>query len=80
MEESRVYILLDEESHIIRIEGEYTLPEDLTGWVLIEQGESCDRLNLAQSQYLPYPLLQDDGTWRYKYIDDQIVEVNTDET
>lgn len=66
---SRVYILLDEKERIVRIEGEYSLPSDLTGWVLVEEGASCDRLNLAQSHYLDGGLYTHDGIPRYKYED-----------
>ena len=66
-QKSRVYILLDAQNRITRIEGEYSLPADLTGWVLIEEGAPCDRLNLAQSHYLDGRLHNHDGIPRYKY-------------
>ena len=49
---SRVYVLTDQRGCITHIEGEYSLPVNLTGWVLVDQGAPCDRLNLAQSHYL----------------------------
>lgn len=58
---SRVYILTDETGRVLRLEGEYSLPTDLTGWTLIEEGEPCDRLNLAQSHYLDGPLYDYQG-------------------
>ena len=64
---SRVYILLDEQGRVTRIEGEYSLPADLTGWTLIEEGAPCDRLNLAQSCYLDRPLYTEDGLPRWWY-------------
>ena len=67
IQKSRVYILLDAQNRITRIEGEYSLPADLTGWVLIEEGASCDRLNLAQSHYLDGGLYTMQGIPRYKY-------------
>ena len=67
MTKSRVYILLDEKERIVRIEGEYSLPSDLTGWVLVEEGTPCDRLNLAQSHYLEDGLYTQDCIPRYKY-------------
>lgn len=76
---SRVYILTDEAGRVLRLEGEYSLPADLTGWTLIEEGAPCDRLNLAQSHYLPHPLLTHDGLYRYKLADGQIVERSEDE-
>lgn len=76
---SRVYILTDEAGRVLRLEGEYSLPADLTGWTLIEEGEPCDRLNLAQSHYLDGPLLTHDGLYRYKLADGQIVERSEEE-
>ena len=67
IQKSRVYILLDAQNRITRIEGEYSLPADLAGWVLIEEGASCDRLNLAQSHYLDGGLYTMQGIPRYKY-------------
>lgn len=76
---SRVYILTDETGRVLRLEGEYSLPADLTGWTLIEEGPACDRLNLAQSQYLPKPLYTQDGLYRYKLVDGAVVERSEEE-
>lgn len=64
---SRVYILTDEAGRVLRLEGEYSLPADLTGWILIEEGPACDRLNLAQSHYLDGPLYDYHGRPRYRW-------------
>ena len=64
---SRVYILTDEAGRVLRLEGEYSLPADLEGWVLIEEGPACDRLNLAQSHYLDGPLYDYQGRPRYRW-------------
>lgn len=64
---SRVYILTDETGRVLRLEGEYSLPADLTGWTLIEEGPACDRLNLAQSHYLDGPLYDYQGRPRYRW-------------
>lgn len=64
---SRVYVLCDEAGRVLRLEGEYSLPSDLTGWTLIEEGEPCDRLNLAQSHYLDGPLYDYQGRPRYRW-------------
>ena len=66
MPKSRVYILLDEKEHIVRVEGEYSLPSDLTGWVQIDEGYG-DRFSLAQSHYLDGGLYTMQGIPRYKY-------------
>lgn len=72
---SRVYIKTNEKNEVIRIEGEYSLPQDLTGWILVEEGEPSDRLNHAQNNYLPKPLMDfEHGLYRYAYINGQIVE------
>lgn len=71
---SRVYILTDEAGRVLRLEGEYSLPADLTGWTLIEEGAPCDRLNLAQSHYLPKPLYTQDGLCRYKLAGGTVTE------
>ena len=73
-EKSRVYALLDEQNNVTRIEGEYTLPADLSGWTFIEDGTPCDRLNLAQSHYLDKPIMTDEGVYRYRCIDGVIYE------
>ena len=68
----------DDQGRIIRCEGEYTLPSNLDGWVLIEEGPPCDRLNLAQTHYFGVGLCTDDGIPRYKLEDVQAV-ARTDE-
>ena len=64
---SHVYIKVDEQGRIVRCEGEYTLPPDLDGWILIEEGPPCDRLNLAQSHYFDGGLYTMDGIPRYRW-------------
>ena len=64
---SRVYIRTDDQGRIVRCEGEYTLPSDLDGWILIEEGHPCDRLNLAQSHYFDGGLYTMDCVPRYKW-------------
>lgn len=64
---SHVYILTDDAGRVLRLEGEYSLPADLTGWTLIEEGPACDRLNLAQTHYLNGPLYDYQGRPRYRW-------------
>ena len=75
---SHVYIKVDEKGRITRCEGEYTLPADLDGWTLIEEGAPCDRLNLAQSHYFDGGLYTVDGIPRYKW-DGSAAVLRTDE-
>ena len=35
---SRVYVQTDETGRVLRLEGEYSLPADLTGWTKIDEG------------------------------------------
>ena len=76
---SHVYIKVDEQGRIVRCEGEYTLPSDLTDWILIEEGQPCDRLNLAQSHYFPGGLYTMDGIPRYRWDGTQAVERTEEE-
>ncbi len=76
---AKVYALPDERSRILRIEGQYSLPDDLTGWVLIEEGPSCDRLNLAQSHYFPEGIYTEDGIPKYKLVNGQPQERTEEE-
>lgn len=71
---SKVYILVDQDDFIIRIEGGYTLPVDLEGWIFIDEGYG-DKYNLAQTHYLPKSIMKENGDWQYKYINGEIVEV-----
>ena len=64
---SRVYIRTDDHGRIVRCEGEYTLPANLDGWILIDEGEPCDKRNLAQSHYFPCGLYTTDGIPSYRW-------------
>lgn len=70
---SKVFIKTDHEGRITAIDGGYSMPIDLTGWILIDAGDG-DRYNLCQSHYLPDGLTDERGLYRYKYVDSQIVE------
>ena len=65
---SKVYVLLDDQSRIIRCEGGYTTPNDLTDWVQIDEGTG-DKYNLCQSHYFDGGIYTDDGIPRYKLAD-----------
>lgn len=73
-EKSKVYVLIDERNRVTRIEGGYTMSniDDISRWTYIDEGYG-DRYNLCQSNYLPKPLGDDRGIYRYKY-DGGIVE------
>ena len=66
IQKSKVYVLLDERSRVIRCEGGYTTPVDLAGWQEIDEGTG-DEYNLCQSHYLDGGLYTTQGIPRYKY-------------
>lgn len=72
---SKVYALVDGQGRITRIDGGYTMSNitDLSGWVLIDEGDG-DRFNLCQNNYLPKPLTDERGVYRYKLVDGKIVD------
>lgn len=66
MPKSHVYIRTDEHGRIIRCEGGYTTPPDLTDWTEIDEGTG-DRYNLCQSHYFDGGLYTMDGIPRYRW-------------
>ena len=74
---SRVYVLTDSESRVLRLEGEYSLPVKLDGWTKIDEGNG-DKYALAQSHYLDKPLY-DGAVLRYKLVDGKVVERTAEE-
>ena len=75
---SKVYVQTDESGRIVRCEGGYTAPPDLSGWTEIDEGVG-DRFNLAQSQYFPGGLYTNDGIPRYKLVDGAPVDRTPEE-
>ena len=63
---SKVYIQTDTAGCIIRCEGGYTTPSDLTGWIEIDEGTG-DKYNLCQSHYFDGGLYTMDGISRYRW-------------
>ena len=75
---SKVYVMTDDQSRIIRCEGGYTTPADLTGWTQIDEGYG-DRYNLCQSNYFDGGLYAEDGVPRYKLVDGKPVKRTEEE-
>ena len=73
-EKSKVYALIDDHRRVTHIEGGYTMGniEDISKWTYIDEGEGV-LYSLCQSNYLPKPLTDERGIYRYKY-DGEIVE------
>ena len=77
---SKVYALPNAADYITRIDGGYTIgnittPED---WMLIDEGYG-DKYNLCQSNYLPKPLMDERGVYRYKLEEGQAMERTQEE-
>lgn len=80
MKKSKVYVLLNSEGYITRIDGGYTIGNitDPENWVLIDEGNG-DRYNLCQGNYFPQPIITDGGAYRYKLVDGKPVECTAEE-
>lgn len=63
---SKVYIQTDNDGRILRCEGGYTTPTDLTDWIEIDEGTG-DKYNLCQSHYFDGSLYTMDGIPRYHW-------------
>ena len=75
---SKVYIQTDAEGRILRCDGGYTTPSDLTGWLEIDEGYG-DRYNLCQSHYFDGGLYTMDGIPRYRWDGTAAVERTEEE-
>ena len=76
--ESKVYVFPDKTGYITRIDGGYTTPYDLNGWILIDEGVG-DKYNLCQSNYFPESIITDGGAYRYKLVNGKPVECSAEE-
>ena len=61
----KVYVKINTNNEIIAV-GSSIFIKDLTGWIYIDSGYG-DRYAHAQSQYFDKPLMNEDGTYNYKY-------------
>lgn len=75
---SKVYIQTDDQGRILRCEGGYTTPAELTGWIYIDEGTG-DRYNLCQGNYFGGGLYTMDGIPRYRWDGTQVVERTAEE-
>lgn len=75
---SKVYVKVDEQNRIVRCEGGYTTPSDLTDWIEIDEGTG-DKYNLCQSNYFESGLYTSDGIPIYKLENGKPVERSEDE-
>ena len=79
MEEYKVYVLLDQDSHITSINSEIFLSEEeIQTMAEIDKGQG-DKYAHAQSQYLEKGLVDEQGRYNYKYVEGKVVEVAEEE-
>ena len=72
-----VYVKKDVENRIIDINSSAFLT-NTAGWTKIDEGYS-DRHHHAQGNYLPGPLMDERGIYRYKLVDGQVMERTQEE-
>lgn len=60
-----VYVKINSNNEIIAV-GSSIFISDLTGWIEIDSGFG-DRFAHSQSQYFDKPLMNENGTYNYKY-------------
>ena len=67
-----VYVKVNADGYIIEV-GSNVFIRDYIGWILIDKNVKGDRGAHAQTQYFDKPLMNDDGTYNYKYEDGKII-------
>ena len=75
--DTNVYIKIDEYKRIVGVNS-FEFLADTTGWIKIDEGDG-DRFQHAQGNYLPKPLRDEQGRYRYKLVDGAVVERTPDE-
>lgn len=67
-----VYVKTDEKNRIMDINSSAFI-SDISGWVEIDSGDG-DRYHHAQGNYLPKPITDENGVYRYKFENGAICE------
>jgi len=72
-EKSKVYIQIDWDNHVTAVDGGYTIAniDNFDEWIFVDEGTG-DRYNLCQTHYCPGGLVNEDGTYRYRYRDGKV--------
>lgn len=73
----RVFIKIDSKNRITAVNSEIFI-SDFSGWTEIDSGDG-DKFAHAQGNYLPMPLTDENGCYRYKYENGEISERSADE-
>ena len=72
-----VYVKTDEKNRITDINSSAFI-SDISGWVEIDSGDG-DRYHHAQGNYLPKPITDENGVYRFKFENGAICERSADE-
>ena len=67
----KVYIKVNDKNEITEV-GSSIFIKDLTGWIKIDEGFG-DKYAHAQSQYFDKLLINENGVYNYKYINNKII-------
>lgn len=68
----RVYIKIDSENRVTAVKSEIFI-SDTSGWVEIDNGDGV-RFVHAQGNYLPKPITDENGVYRFKFENGAICE------
>lgn len=74
---NKVYVHTDSQNRVIAINSDAFLP-DITDWTQIDEGEG-DRYHHAQGNYLDGGLITEQGIYKYKLSNNQLVERTAEE-
>ena len=67
----KIYVKVNENNEIIDV-GSSIFIKDLNGWIKIDEGFG-DKYAHAQSQYFDKLLINENGVYNYKYINNKII-------
>ena len=73
----KVYVKLDENNCIAVVESDLTL-KDTSGYIQIDEGIG-DKYSHAQGNYLDKGLMDSNGKYNYKYVNNEVVELTDEE-
>lgn len=73
----KVYVKTDDAGRVLAVNSDAFLPS-VEGWTLIDAGHG-DRYHHAQNNYLPNPIMNERGVYRYKLVNGKPVERSTEE-
>ena len=66
----KVYVKVNDKNEVVEV-GSSIFIEDFNGWIKIDEGFG-DKYAHAQSQYFDKPLINENGVYNYKYINNKI--------